>query len=69
MESRKVVNILHDGFPLESWPPQGFVTLVFENGTSETLPELMTIKKYEKMVEDYGLVFDYEKNYKPEQHL
>jgi hypothetical protein len=37
MSNKKVVNITNDGFPLESWPPQGEITIQYDDGSSVTM--------------------------------
>ncbi|KAL6056603.1 hypothetical protein QOT17_016016 [Balamuthia mandrillaris] len=35
---KEVVNVSNeDGFPLESWPPQGTITIHFKDGSTERL--------------------------------
>ncbi|KAL6045822.1 hypothetical protein QOT17_022546 [Balamuthia mandrillaris] len=35
-EGRKVISITDDGFPLESLPPQGKITIHYDDGTTES---------------------------------
>jgi hypothetical protein len=49
-----ILRITHDGFPLESHPPQGTITIYYEDGTTETAKT--NINLFLIMTEKNGLV-------------
>ena len=49
--SNRVIGFEHDGFPCESNPPQGHVTLMLQDGTKETFFTFIT--KFEKFKEQF----------------
>ena len=51
---RKVVNITHNGFPAESHPPQGTITLYFDNDTIEKVFG-STMSDYNVLLIKHGL--------------
>ena len=53
MSSKKVSDITHDGFPLESLPPKGTVTIKYDDGSKEVL-KFQTRKDYDALKKKHG---------------
>ena len=51
---KKVVKITNDGFPLESLPARGTITLWFDDGSQKKL-SAKTRKQYQELLTKYGL--------------